>query len=89
MPWADVLVPAVAAASWALTAMAGVAALGPHLLDADATAALGPMTAAAVALGACGSVAPSSDVSVFGLHGAETPTAVQITPLGVSLPARC
>ncbi|MFG2572197.1 streptophobe family protein [Streptomyces sp. NPDC048481] len=85
VPWADVLPAAVAAVSWALIAMAGTAALGLHLLDADAAGSLGPMTAAVVVLGAGGSVTPSGDVSAFGLTGAEADTAVEITPLGVSL----
>lgn len=85
VPWVDVVVSAVAAVSWALIAMAGTAALGLRLLDADAAGALGPMTAAVVALGAGGSVTPSGDVSAFGLSGAEATTAVEITPLGVSL----
>ncbi|WP_318275315.1 streptophobe family protein [Streptomyces pharetrae] len=47
---------------------------------------LGPMTAAAVALGgAGGSVTPSGDASGFGLEGAEAATAIDITPLHVSL----
>ncbi|MEU2388266.1 streptophobe family protein [Streptomyces sp. NPDC012461] len=85
VPWVDVVVSAVAAVSWALIAMTGTAALGLRLLDADAAGALGPMTAAVVALGAGGSVTPSGDVSAFGLSGAEATTAVEITPLGVSL----
>lgn len=85
VPWGDALLCAVAAVSWALIGMAGVAALGLHLLDADATASLGPMTAAVVALAAGGSVTPSGDVSAFGLTGAEAATAVTLAPLGVSL----
>ncbi|WP_328870385.1 streptophobe family protein [Streptomyces sp. NBC_00287] len=85
VPWVDVLLSAVAAVSWALIGMAGTAALGLHLLEADAAGSLGPMTAAAVALGAGGSVTPSGDVSAFGLTGAEATTAIEITPLGVSL----
>ncbi|MGA5897390.1 streptophobe family protein, partial [Streptomyces venetus] len=85
VPWGDVLLTAVAAVSWALIGMAGTAALGLHLLDADAAGSLGPMTAAVVALGAGGSVTPSGDVSVFGLSGAQADTAIEITPLGVSL----
>ncbi|MGC3004123.1 streptophobe family protein, partial [Streptomyces sp. G35A] len=85
VPWADVVMSAVAAVSWALIGMAATAALGLHLLDADAAGSLGPMTAAVVALGAGGSVTPSGDVSAFGLSGAEAGTAVEITPLGVSL----
>ncbi|MFF7312464.1 streptophobe family protein [Streptomyces sp. NPDC008137] len=85
VPWGDVLMSAVAAVSWALIGMAGTAALGLRLLEADAAGSLGPMTAAVVALGAGGSVTPSGDVSVFGLTGAEADTAVEITPLGVSL----
>ncbi|BCL31597.1 hypothetical protein GCM10017557_64560 [Streptomyces aurantiacus] len=81
----EVLLSSVAAVSWALIGMAGVGALGLHLLDADATASLGPMTAAVVALGAGGSVTPSGDMSAFGLEGAQADTALQITPLGVSL----
>ncbi|MEU6095757.1 streptophobe family protein [Streptomyces sp. NPDC047079] len=85
LPWADVLLSAVASVSWALIGMAGTAALGLHLLGADAAGSLGPMTAAVVALGANGSVRPSGDVSAFGLKGAEATTAVEITPLGVGL----
>ncbi|MFJ2301933.1 streptophobe family protein [Streptomyces sp. NPDC087787] len=85
LPWLDVLLSAIACVSWALTGMAGAAALGLHLLRADASGSLGPMTAAVVALGAGGSVTPSGDVSAFGLKGAEAHTALQITPLGVSL----
>ncbi|MEV1085802.1 streptophobe family protein, partial [Streptomyces sp. NPDC050211] len=85
VPWGDVLLSAIAAVSWALIGMAGTAALGLHLLEADSTASLGPMTAAVVALGAGGSVTPSGDVSAFGLTGAEANTAIEITPLGVSL----
>ncbi|MYS89211.1 MULTISPECIES: streptophobe family protein [Streptomyces] len=85
VPWGDVLMSAVAAVSWALIGMAGAAALGLRLLEADAAGSLGPMTAAVVALGAGGSVTPSGDVSAFGLTGAEADTAIEITPLGVSL----
>lgn len=85
VPWADVVLSAVAAVSWALIGMAGTAALGLHLLEADSAGSLGPMTAAVVALGAGGSVTPSGDVSAFGLTGAEATTAIEITPLGVSL----
>ncbi|MFD9393654.1 streptophobe family protein [Streptomyces sp. NPDC060000] len=85
VPWTDVLLAAIAAVSWALIGMAGTAALGLHLLGADSAGSLGPMTAAVVALGAGGSVTPSGDVSAFGLTGAEANTAIEITPLGVSL----
>ncbi|MFJ5645992.1 streptophobe family protein [Streptomyces sp. NPDC093223] len=85
LPWGDVLLSAIAAVSWALIGMAGTAALGLHLLRADATGSLGPMTAAVVALGAGGSVTPNGDLSAFGLKGAEATTAIEITPLGVSL----
>ncbi len=85
LPWADLLLSAIACVGWALTGMAAVAALGLHLLGADAAGSLGPMTAATVALGAGGSVTPSGDVSAFGLTGAQAHTALQITPLGVSL----
>ncbi|MEV6052448.1 streptophobe family protein [Streptomyces sp. NPDC052107] len=85
VPWTDVLLSAIATVSWALIGMAGTAALGLHLLRADTAGSLGPMTAAVVALGAGGSVTPSGDVSAFGLKGAETHTAIEITPLGVSL----
>ncbi|MGK5697240.1 streptophobe family protein, partial [Streptomyces sp. URMC 128] len=85
VPWGDVLMSAVAAVSWALIGMAGTAALGLRLLEADAAGSLGPMTAAVVALGAGGSVTPSGDVSAFGLTGAQADTAIEITPLGVSL----
>ncbi|MFC5636603.1 streptophobe family protein [Streptomyces bullii] len=85
VPFGDVLLCAVAAVSWALIGMAGTAALGLHLLEADGAGSLGPMTAAVVALGAGGSVTPSGDVSAFGLSGAEANTAIEITPLGVSL----
>ncbi|MDX3644189.1 streptophobe family protein, partial [Streptomyces sp. MB09-02B] len=85
VPWGDVVFSAIAAVSWALIGMAGVAALGLHLLEADAAGELGPMTAAVVALGAGGSVTPSGDVSVMGLEGVQSTTAIEITPLGVSL----
>ena len=85
VPWGDVLLASIAAVSWALIGMAGVAALGLHLLGADAAGSLGTMTAAVVALAAGGSVTPSGDVSAFGLEGAQADTALQITPLGVSL----
>ncbi|WP_399029899.1 streptophobe family protein, partial [Streptomyces sp. 15-116A] len=85
VPWVDVVMSAVAAVSWALIGMAGTAALGLHLLGADSAGSLGTMTAAVVALAVGGSVTPSGDVSAFGLSGAEADTAVDITPLGVSL----
>ncbi|MEU1040822.1 streptophobe family protein [Streptomyces sp. NPDC005907] len=85
VPWGEVLIAAIAAVSWALIGMAGTAALGLHLLRADSAGSLGPMTAAVVVLGAGGSVTPSGDVSAFGLDGAEATTAIEITPLGVSL----
>ncbi|MFE4669170.1 streptophobe family protein [Streptomyces sp. NPDC056716] len=85
VPWIDVVLSAIASVSWALIGMAGTAALGLHLLEADAAGSLGPMTAAVVALGAGGSVSPSGDMSAFGLEGAEATTAIEITPLGVSL----
>ncbi|OMI90178.1 hypothetical protein BSZ07_09000 [Streptomyces sp. M1013] len=85
VPWADVLLSAIASVSWALIGMAGTAALGLRLLDADAAGSLGPMTAAVVALGAGGSVTPAGEVSSFGLRGAQAHTAIEITPLGVSL----
>ncbi|WP_306183906.1 streptophobe family protein [Streptomyces sp. MK5] len=85
LPWLDVLLSAIACVSWALTGMAATVALGLHLLGADSAGSLGPMTAAVVALGAGGAVTPSGDVSVFGLKGATAHTAIQITPLGVSL----
>ncbi|MGY5084240.1 streptophobe family protein [Streptomyces sp. 900105755] len=85
LPWADILLSSTAAVSWALIGMAGTAALGLHLLRADAAGSLGPMTAAVVALGAGGSVTPDGDLSAFGLKGAEATTAIEITPLGVSL----
>lgn len=85
LPWGDILLSAIACVSWALIGMAGTAALGLHLLEADTAGSLGPMTAAVVALGAGGSVTPSGDVSAFGLTGAEASTAIEITPLGVSL----
>jgi len=85
LPWGDILLSAIASVSWALIGMAGTAALGLHLLEADTASSLGPMTAAVVALGAGGSVTPSGDVSAFGLTGAEAATALEITPLGVSL----
>ncbi|GAA0903223.1 streptophobe family protein [Streptomyces thermoalcalitolerans] len=65
--------------------MVGTAALGLHLLGAGSAGPLGPMTAAVVALGAGGSVTPSGEVSAFGSKGVEIHTALQITPLGVSL----
>ncbi|MEU1165778.1 streptophobe family protein, partial [Streptomyces sp. NPDC005921] len=85
LPWGDILLSGIAAVSWALIGMAGTAALGLHLLQADAAGSLGPMTAAVVALGAGGSVTPNGDLSAFGLSGAEATTAIEITPLGVSL----
>ncbi|MEV5547938.1 streptophobe family protein [Streptomyces sp. NPDC052309] len=85
VPWADVVLSAIASVSWALIGMAGTAALGLHLLGADAAGSLGPMTAAVVALGAGGSVTPSGDVSAFGLESARASTAIEITPLGVGL----
>ncbi|KOG42784.1 streptophobe family protein, partial [Streptomyces resistomycificus] len=85
LPWGDIVLSAIACVSWALIGMAGTAALGLHLLEADSAGSLGPMTAAVVALGAGGSVTPSGDVSAFGLTGAEAATAIEITPLGVSL----
>lgn len=85
VPWVDVLLSAIASVSWALIGMAGTAALGLHLLGADAAGSLGPMTAAVVALGAGGSLTPAGDVSAFGLKGAQAHTAIEITPLGVSL----
>jgi hypothetical protein len=85
LPWPDILLSAIAAVSWALIGMAGTAALGLHLLRADAAGSLGPMTAAVVALAAGGSVSPSGDVSAFGLTGAQAHTAIEFTPLGVSL----
>ncbi|MEG3631491.1 streptophobe family protein [Streptomyces poriticola] len=85
VPWADVLLSAIASVSWALIGMASTAAFGLHLLGADAAGSLGPMTAAVVALAAGGSVTPSGDVSAFGLDHAEAHTAIDITPLGVSL----
>ncbi|MEU5976619.1 streptophobe family protein [Streptomyces sp. NPDC047315] len=85
VPWGEVVLSAVAAVSWAFVGMAGVAALGLHLLEADASGSLGPMTAAVVVLAVGGSVEPSGDVSAFGLEGAGARTAIDITPLGVSL----
>ncbi|MGA5797259.1 streptophobe family protein [Streptomyces cellulosae] len=85
VPWADVVMSAVAAVSWALIGMAGTAALGLHLLDADTAGALGPMAAAVVALAVGGAVTPTGDVSAFGLSGAEADTAVDVMPLGVGL----
>ncbi|MFD9036243.1 streptophobe family protein [Streptomyces sp. NPDC059567] len=81
----DVILASIAAVSWALVGMAGAAALGLHLLGADAAGGLVPMTAAVVVLGVGGSVTPSGDVSAFGLEGAAVETAVDFTPLGVSL----
>ncbi|WP_344015046.1 streptophobe family protein [Streptomyces thermospinosisporus] len=85
VPWGDVVMTAVAGVSWALIGMAATAAAGLHLLQADSAGSLGTMTAAVVALAVGGSVTPSGDVSAFGLSGAEAETAVEITPLGVSL----
>ncbi|MFJ6630584.1 streptophobe family protein [Streptomyces sp. NPDC091376] len=85
VPWTDVVLGSIAAVSWAMAGMAATAALGLHLLGADSAGALGPMTAAVTVLAVGGSVTPSGDVSVFGLEGAEATTAVDITPLGVSL----
>lgn len=83
--WGEVVLSSVAAVSWALMGMVGTAALGLHLLGADTTGALGPLTAAVVVLAAHGSLTPSGDVSAYGLEGAAAETAVDITPLGVSL----
>lgn len=80
-----VLLSSVAAVSWSLLGMAGVAALGLHLLGADAAGRLGPLTAAAVALGVGGKVVPAGDVEIFGLEGAKAEAAIDIVPLGVSL----
>ncbi|MEU3303036.1 streptophobe family protein [Streptomyces sp. NPDC006678] len=85
VPWTDVALGSIAAVSWAMAGMAATAALGLHLLGADSAGALGPMTAAVTVLAVGGSVTPSGDVSVFGLEGAEATTAVDISPLGVSL----
>ncbi|MER6998337.1 streptophobe family protein [Streptomyces sp. NPDC000410] len=85
IPWGDVILASIAAVSWAMAGMAGTAALGLHLLGADSSGSLGPMTAAVTVLAVGGSVTPSGDVSVFGLEGAAARTAVDITPLGVSL----
>ncbi|MFI0507205.1 streptophobe family protein [Streptomyces albogriseolus] len=85
VPWADVVMSAVASVSWALIGMAGTAALGLHLLDADTAGPLAPMTAAVVALAVGGSATPTGDVSAFGLSGAEAETAVDVMPLGVGL----
>ncbi|MET7766129.1 streptophobe family protein [Streptomyces sp. NPDC005393] len=85
MPWGHVLLTAVATVSWAFLAMAGIAALGLRLIGADGAGALGPMTAAATVLAVGGSVTPSGDIETFGLKGAEAHTAIDITPLGVSL----
>lgn len=85
VPWADVVMSAVAAVSWALIGMAGTAALGLHLLGADAAGSLAPMAAAVVALAVGGSVTPTGNVSVFGLSGAEAETALDVVPLGVGL----
>ncbi|MEU5164400.1 streptophobe family protein [Streptomyces sp. NPDC020875] len=85
LPWADVLLCALAAVGWAFVAMAGAAALGLRLLNADAEGRLGPMTAAVVVLAVGGSVVPAGDVSLFGLTGAEAGTSLGIAPLGVAL----
>ncbi|MFI7388719.1 streptophobe family protein [Streptomyces sp. NPDC049813] len=85
MPVGDVLLSAIAAVSWAFLGMAGVAALGLHLLEADTAGSLGPMTAAVVAVGAGGRVTPSGDMSSFGIDAAQAHTAIDVTPLGVSL----
>ncbi|MER7737950.1 streptophobe family protein [Streptomyces sp. NPDC096538] len=85
LPWADVVMSAVAAVSWALIGMAGTAALGLRLLDADTAGSLAPMTAAVVALAVGGSVTPSGEVSAFGLSGVEAGTAIDLAPLGVGL----
>ncbi|MFD6038740.1 streptophobe family protein [Streptomyces griseoincarnatus] len=85
VPWADVVMSAVAAVSWALIGMAGTAAVGLRLLDADTAGSSGPMAAAVVALAVGGSVTPTGNVSMFGLSGAEADTAVDVMPLGVGL----
>ncbi|MGI5337168.1 streptophobe family protein [Streptomyces sp. CA-181903] len=79
------IVFAVAGVGWAFLAMAGVAALGLHLLGADAAGELGPMTAAVTVLAVGGSVAPSGALEAFGVKGADAHTAIELTPLGVSL----
>ncbi|MGA5604221.1 streptophobe family protein [Streptomyces griseoincarnatus] len=85
VPWADVVMSAVAAVSWALIGMAATAAVGLRLLDADTAGSSGPMAAAVVALAVGGSVTPTGNVSMFGLSGAEADTAVDVMPLGVGL----
>ncbi|KAB7843222.1 streptophobe family protein [Streptomyces mobaraensis] len=79
------IVFAVAGVGWAFLAMAGVAALGLHLLGADAAGELGPMTAAVTVLAVGGSVEPSGALEAFGIRGADAHTAIELTPLGVSL----
>ncbi|MFI0740416.1 streptophobe family protein [Streptomyces sp. NPDC021100] len=76
---------AVAGVGWAFLAMAGVAALGLHLLGADAAGELGPMTAAVTVLAVGGTVEPSGSLEAFGIRGAAAHTAIELTPLGVSL----
>ncbi len=69
VPWADVVMSAVAAVSWALIGMAGTAALGLHLLDADTAGSLAPMAAAVVALAVGGSVTPTGTCRCSGCPG--------------------
>ncbi|MBZ4321697.1 streptophobe family protein [Streptomyces huiliensis] len=84
-PGVRMIVFAVAGVGWAFLAMAGVAALGLHLLGADAAGELGPMTAAVTVLAVGGSVSPSGALEAFGIRGADAHTAIELTPLGVSL----
>ncbi len=85
VPWGGVLLTAFAAVGWAFVTMAAVTALGLHLLGADTLGALGPMTAAVITMAVGGKVAPSGDLSVFGISGAGATGAIDVMPLGVSL----
>lgn len=88
--WGDVILASIAAVSWALVGMTGVAALGLHLLAAD-TGDTADTThwlrgaVAVVVLGVGGSVTPWGEVSVSGPAGAAAESAIDFTPLGVSL----
>ncbi|MER5932196.1 streptophobe family protein [Streptomyces sp. NPDC002054] len=84
--WGEVVLSAVAAVGWSVMTMAVVAALGLRLLGADAAGgSLGAMTAAVVVLAVGGSVTPSGEVSALGIDAASAETALDVTPLGVSL----
>ncbi|MGV9250147.1 streptophobe family protein [Streptomyces sp. NPDC003697] len=85
LPWRDILPAAITSVSWALSGMAATAAVGAHLLGMDSGGSPAPMAAALMALAVGGSVTTSGEVSAFGWEGARAHTAVEATPLGVSL----